>query len=232
VHSRTEPSGYCRLHGPRILEEKRQRAEPVATKRKPLDEVLEVLTSTAAARGWSWEIDSIDEGEYRHAAVLVKRHVDDGQFGKQVTGLCEVTLNGGVKLSLQKTSFYDYGISQLHEALGGALGKLPWLKAPKKAAPQPVSPPAPVRLEPVLRRFNQVAGQPARRHDDRATLVISDEYDVQDLLHAILTGLFDDVRAEEGTPSYGGGAGRMDFCSKRKRRLLRRRWRVRNFETR
>ena len=213
-------SGYCHLHDPRILEEKRQRAEAVATERKPLDEVLEVLTITAAARGWSWEIDSVDEGEYRHASFLVKRHVDDGQFGKQVTGLCEGTLNGGVKVSLQKTSFYGYGISQLHDALGDALGKLPWLKVPKKGSPQPVPSPAVVRLEPVLRRFHQIAKQLARRHDDRATLVIADEYDVQDLLHAILRGLFDDVRAEEGTPSYGGGAGRMDFLLKSEKTVI------------
>jgi REase_DpnII-MboI len=31
---------------------------------------------------------------------------------------------------------------------------------------------------------------------------IKDEYDVQDLLHAILRAFFDDVRPEEFVPSY------------------------------
>jgi hypothetical protein len=43
---------------------------------------------------------------------------------------------------------------------------------------------------------------------------IPDKYDVQDLLHALLRGLFDDVRSEEHTPSYAGGASRMDFLLK------------------
>src|SRR5262249_47411003 len=37
------------------------------------------------------------------------------------------------------------------------------------------------------------------------------EYDVQDLLHALLMIFFNDVRKEEGTPSYAGAASRMDF---------------------
>ena len=40
---------------------------------------------------------------------------------------------------------------------------------------------------------------------------IKDEYDVQDLLHALLKLYFDDVRPEEWTPSYAGGAVRTDF---------------------
>jgi hypothetical protein len=52
------------------------------------------------------------------------------------------------------------------------------------------------------------------RHDNRATLTITDEYDVQDLLHALLRLHFDDVRPEEWTPSYAGGASRMDFLLK------------------
>jgi len=52
------------------------------------------------------------------------------------------------------------------------------------------------------------------RYADRPGLVVEDEYDVQDLLHAFLRGLFDDIRPEEYTPSYAGGASRMDFLLK------------------
>jgi hypothetical protein len=41
-----------------------------------------------------------------------------------------------------------------------------------------------------------------------------DEYDVQDLVGAILALDFDDVRREEWTPSYAGGASRVDFLLK------------------
>lgn len=53
-----------------------------------------------------------------------------------------------------------------------------------------------------------------RRHSRRSTLEVTDEYDVQDLLNAILRLHFDDVRPEEWTPSYAGGNNRMDFLLK------------------
>lgn len=63
-------------------------------------------------------------------------------------------------------------------------------------------------------RFHLVARQLKGRHDNRQTLLVEDEYDVQDLLHALLTLHFDDIRPEEWTPSYAGGCSRMDFLLK------------------
>ena len=63
-------------------------------------------------------------------------------------------------------------------------------------------------------RFHVVARQLLQRRENRATLEIKDEYDVQDLLHALLRLYFDDIRPEEWTPSYGGGSSRMDFLLK------------------
>jgi hypothetical protein len=60
-------------------------------------------------------------------------------------------------------------------------------------------------------RFHLAVNQLRRRHDDRPTLGVADEYDVQDLFHALLTIHFDDIRTEEWTPSYAGGSSRMDF---------------------
>ena len=40
------------------------------------------------------------------------------------------------------------------------------------------------------------------------------EYDVQDLLSALLVLYFDDIRSEEWTPSYAGKSARMDFLLK------------------
>lgn len=70
------------------------------------------------------------------------------------------------------------------------------------------------KIETILTRFHQVARQLRRRHDNRPTLDIADEYDVQDLLHALLRLFFDDIREEEWTPSYAGGASRVDFLLK------------------
>jgi REase_DpnII-MboI len=60
-------------------------------------------------------------------------------------------------------------------------------------------------------RLHLVARQLRSRWNGRATLDVADEYDLQDLFHALLTVYFDDIRKEEWTPSYAGGASRMDF---------------------
>lgn len=69
-------------------------------------------------------------------------------------------------------------------------------------------------LENIFERFHAIARQLRTRHSGRNTLNINDEYDVQDLLHALLLLHFRDVRAEEWTPSYAGGCVRMDFLLK------------------
>jgi hypothetical protein len=82
----------------------------------------------------------------------------------------------------------------------------------------PAIPPGPLsRIELICRKFHLVARQLRSRHDNRSTLDISDEYDVQDLMHALLRVDFEDVRAEEWTPSYAGKHARMDLLLKRER---------------
>lgn len=67
----------------------------------------------------------------------------------------------------------------------------------------------------MCRRFDVSARQLQSRHASRTTLTMSDEYDVQDLLHVLLLSRFDDVRPEEWTPSYAGKSARTDFLLKR-----------------
>lgn len=60
-------------------------------------------------------------------------------------------------------------------------------------------------------RFPLVVNQLQKRHDNRKPFEVNDEYDVQDLLHALLRLHYDDIRAEEWTPSYAGSSAKMDF---------------------
>ena len=69
-------------------------------------------------------------------------------------------------------------------------------------------------LENIFNKFHVIARQLRTRYNHRNTLEIQDEYDVQDLLHALLLLHFDDVRAEEWTPSNAGGCARVDFLLK------------------
>jgi hypothetical protein len=85
---------------------------------------------------------------------------------------------------------------------------------PAQAAPASGANESAGRFDPILLlcfRFHEVAKQMRIRHANRTTVEIQDEYDVQDLMHALLRIFFEDVRDEEWTPSYAGGASRMDF---------------------
>lgn len=69
-------------------------------------------------------------------------------------------------------------------------------------------------IEKICTRFHKVAKSLRSRRQDRPTLEIEDEYDVQDLMSALLCMFFEDIRREEWTPSYAGGSARMDFLLK------------------
>ena len=69
-------------------------------------------------------------------------------------------------------------------------------------------------------RFHLIVRQLHHRHAGRNTLEVEDEYDVQDLLHALLHLHFDDIRDEEWTPSYAAGSSRIDFLLKNERIIV------------
>lgn len=75
-------------------------------------------------------------------------------------------------------------------------------------------------IEKLCSRFHMVARQLRDRYDDRDTLDVNDEYDVQDLFHGLLRIFFDDIRAEESTPSYTGKSSRMDFLLKDQKMVI------------
>src|SRR5207237_9230184 len=73
----------------------------------------------------------------------------------------------------------------------------------------------------VLLKNLRRAMQPlTHRRKGAVTLSFSTEYDVQDLLHALLRPWVADVRPEEFTPSYAGSSTRMDFLLPAHRRVL------------
>ena len=79
-----------------------------------------------------------------------------------------------------------------------------------------VRPPAmPTNIEEVLqvlvRGLRRAMHPLTHRRKGTQALVFSNEYDVQDLLHALLRPWVADIRPEEFTPSYAGSSTRMDF---------------------
>jgi len=75
-------------------------------------------------------------------------------------------------------------------------------------------------LKKIFEGFHTVVKQLRVRHGQRETLDVKDEYDVQDLLHALLKAQFRDVRPEEWAPSYANGSSRMDFLLKNEQIII------------
>lgn len=65
-----------------------------------------------------------------------------------------------------------------------------------------------VLIHKVCQRFHSVARQLRLRKDYRPTIEVDDEYDLQDLLCALLKVEFDEVATDEWTPPYTEGASR------------------------
>ncbi len=80
-------------------------------------------------------------------------------------------------------------------------------QGPAPESPQAGSDPV-ERVKTLCCRFHSVARQLRLRGEYRATLSVEDEFDAQDLLHALLRIQFDNIDTDEWTPSYSSGAPR------------------------
>lgn len=76
------------------------------------------------------------------------------------------------------------------------------------------------QIENLCNRFHLVVSQLRERYEERETLDVQDEYDVQDLFHSLLHLHFEDIRPEEWAPSNAGKATRMDFLLKQERIIV------------
>jgi REase_DpnII-MboI len=72
-------------------------------------------------------------------------------------------------------------------------------------------------LERICRRFDHFVRSLQKRHAGRPTYAVTDEYDVQDLVHAILLLHFDVIIPEDAVPARAGNKSRLDFLLKRER---------------
>lgn len=113
---------------------------------------------------------------------------------------------------------YVRGLDNATAVLSSLIDEISEYSAEEEGVPAPRD--TSTIVERLCLRFHSVARQLQARHGGRATIQIDDEYDVQDLLHALLRIQFDDVRTEEWTPSYAGGSSRMDFLLKPERVVI------------
>lgn len=76
------------------------------------------------------------------------------------------------------------------------------------------------KIKMLCNKFHSVSRQLRNRYNNRPTLEVEDEYDVQNLFHALLKIYFDDIRNEEWVPSYAGSSSRVDFLLKQEKLVI------------
>jgi hypothetical protein len=160
----------------------------------------EVYDATSGISDSVLEIFGPDSPEYnRHQYYSIKHGSDYGGMPEE-----------------ESQRNFEAGIPRTVTMLWGLIAKLEEKRTDIGPSPTTTeTPPTPIELiQRLFDRFTLVARQLQRRHDSRPTIEMADEYDVQNLLHALLTIYFDDIRPEEWTPSYGGSSARMDFLLK------------------
>jgi hypothetical protein len=155
---------------------------------------------TARQRFWRWQ---------DRTQTLLKDRVGM-QAAKEFEdlGVVSITLTDLQNLTMEANKYVGFLVA-LKEDLDAH---------PRPASSPSESPPleesALERILLILKRFHTVARELQRRRENRETIKLEDEYDVQDLLRALLKIFFDDVRPEEWTPSYAGKSSKVDFFLK------------------
>jgi REase_DpnII-MboI/Family of unknown function (DUF5763) len=221
-HAKAGSSGYCPMHNPtRVAERERQRQAQEEAERaaqamyEPLQRMIRDITTICNGKGWKTEQEHFDHQTGRHVSLKAYRYFNDS-FEK-VSVLIEITRykDGTASIAFQQTSSRNYGLDSLIGAIESdlKLGKKGQTNAtPSNSTVQ--------KLEALLRRFHRVAHQLTQRQENRQTLIIENEYDVQDLLHALLLALFDDIRPEDPVPNRAGKASRVDFLLKKEKIVI------------
>lgn len=151
---------------------------------------------------------------HRDTEVLIEKIF--GEESRHVGDFTAVRYHPAAYMSSTPDSFFEQvfrkGLDSARQILASLVTEIEeyWTEGSDDVAtaiaPLPLS-----RLERLADRFHLAARQARSRHADRPTIDVCDEYDVQDLLHVLLTVDFDDIRREEWNPSYAGASSRSDF---------------------
>lgn len=180
------------------LELLKERAEPL----------LKVLPGSQDFKKW-----------HRDTEVAIERIFGKGNRHIQDFGNIRYNLMFGANKTAHQTA-YRNGVSSAITLINSFLDEIEEYWDDEEIEFQPVKINAVDKIKLIIGRFHQVARQLRGRYSNRPTLEIEDEYDVQDLFHGLLKLYFDDVRAEEYTPSYAGSASRVDFLLKQEQVVI------------
>lgn len=146
-----------------------------------------------------------------------------GDDSKQAKSLCDVNFRyyGISQLGDNRPQYaaFNNGISKSIEVLRSFIWEIDSFGVPIDSSVEDPQH-ALKQINMICSGFHSVVRQLRSRYLNRPTFEVEDEYDVQDLLHALLRIQFDDIRPEEWTPSYAGKSTRMDFLLKKEKIVI------------
>ncbi len=184
-------------------------------KGEEIDKLLKIITKECENAGWRWTIEALDEKGFLSATVSISKIVSYQEISAFINIIIR---SGSIQYGIEKTSFHGYGIEALFSVISNAVERAGYKNKDNKSEKKESST-IDILLQ-IFEKFHISAIQLSKRHDNRQTLNINDEYDVQDYLHALLKIYFNDIRPEEHTPSYAGASSRIDFLLKDEKILV------------
>lgn len=189
--------------------------EELSNYRDELGLILGRFTRTEDGRNSRISIDPEDNYRFRtivtEVSDLLRDHIPGSQ---QHTRLIANSYNEGVSNMLRSSSYAS--VKEVSEAISAVVKRVDRNRGILENVPGPLDVSTNRAflmnaLENIVLKLHPVVVQLRSRHDNRDTLDVTDEYDVQDLFHSLLRLYFSDVRPEEWTPSYAGSSSRTDF---------------------
>jgi hypothetical protein len=201
-------SGYCNIHDPDEIKKREVLEKEEEKRRKPLYDFLNVIAEVLRDNDWGWTTNNIDKNNYTSACLSIYKYFDSSVRDK-TTAILHIHKNkeNSFSYQIEKTSFHNFGIEALYICLKDAFDRNGYVKTIKKENTNNYDD----ILKTIFLNFDLFAKQLLIRYKNRNTIKINDEYDIQDLIYAILRLFFCDIRREEYVPSYAGSNSRVDF---------------------
>jgi hypothetical protein len=161
---------------------------------------------------------------FQNNYVLNKKHSDFKQFtvekGKKIDydPIYNVVFGGANALNIiNNLGAFKNDLNRGTASLRGHLASVEIMETPKnkEEAENPL-----FRIRKILSRFHIFADQLERVRKGKTKYLIEDEYDVQNLVYALLKIDFDDVRKEDPSPICAGSSSRVDLVLKQEKVLI------------
>lgn len=201
-----DDTGYCSIH--------RKKEFKMKDEKEILDKIYTVVKDTCSRSEWFAYRESYDTDKFRFFSVNVSKQVQ-GRFGRvRVNAELYFRITSENKLvpRINERSHETNGLENLLNDIMDELKHEDITKSANKTKNKYDD--IDYILSQIFKRFHMSTQQLLKRYDERSTLTIRDEYDVQDYLNAILKIFFSDVRSEEYSPSVAGKNSRLDFLLK------------------